>query len=341
VSIAVPAIADRATMTGHRPLADATVALDTPGSQAGTATDATAREPERARAPSAAVSSEPTDTPRLAVEPEAKPGPITDQSRPDAGAAKPPDPRAGEPTTRRPARARRFAMPVIEEDRRTEAAINAFLGEPSAPAGAQLARRTRRRSRRQRAPGETPPPPTVVVAAIAGWDDLRRLAGRDGAGRFGDALANAVRGTIRSGDELLEVGDGRLRIVVHADEEGARALIERATTMCDPWLRAAPVPLSLRARTVGPTPPPHAEPVAAGRATASVPVPAVGAVANGGAANGGTPGRGSPPASPNRHGPQNGAGRPKAVDVPTGGIAAASPSSGGVPPADGPGAIRA
>lgn len=176
----------------------------------------------------------------------------------------------GEPMARPTSRTRRFAMPRVEEDRgRTEAAIGAFLGEPSLAAGTAQAHRPRRRSRRQRAPGETPPSPTVVVAALAGWDELRHLTGREGAGRFSEALGNAVRGTIRSGDELMELGDGRLRIVVHADEEGARALIMRAATICDPWLRAAPVPLSLRARTVG------AGPVEAGRtASAGSPLPA-------------------------------------------------------------------
>lgn len=158
----------------------------------------------------------------------------------------------GEPMTRPTSRTRRFAMPRVEEDRgRTEAAIGAFLGEPSLTPGTAQAHRPRRRSRRQRTPGEVPLPPTVVVATLAGWDELRHLTGRDGAVRFSEALGNAIRGTIRSGDELMELGDGRLRIVVHADEGGARALIMRAATLCDPWLRAAPVPLSLRARTVG------------------------------------------------------------------------------------------
>ncbi len=162
---------------------------------------------------------------------------------------------SGEPTTRPTSRTRRFAMPRVEEDRgRTEAAIGAFLGEPSHTPGTAQAHRPRRRSRRQRAPGEVPLPPTVVVAALAGWDELRHLTGREGAGRFSEALGNAIRSTIRSGDELMELGEGRLRIVVHADEEGARALIVRAATICDPWLRAAPVPLSLRARTVGARP---------------------------------------------------------------------------------------
>ena len=307
-------------------------------SQHAAASPAEAAEGADDAGPSQLAATESTDTTLTKPAAAATNAPVADAAAPQTPAA--PDPHAGEPTTRRGSRTRRFAMPVIEEDRRTEAAINAFLGEPSAPSGLPHARRTRRRSRRQRVPGETPQPPTVVVAAIAGWDDLRRLTGRDGAGRFGDALANAVRGTIRAGDELLEVGDGRLRIVVHADEDGARALIERATTMCDPWLRAAPVPLSLRARTVGPTPPPHAEPVAAGRSTA-VPVSGPAAVAPHGA----NPARVAGASSTNGYPAANGTPRPNGIAMPSAGtasgIAAAAPSGGVVPPADGPGIARA
>ncbi|MFL5680805.1 MAG: hypothetical protein ACJ77B_09425 [Chloroflexota bacterium] len=166
-----------------------------------------------------------------------------------ASPAVPPVP-AGEPMTRR-SRTRRFAMPQLDEDRgRTEAAINAFLGEPSLTAGTPQQHRPRRRSRRQRAPTDTAP--MVVVATLAGWEELRRNGGAEAASRFGEALASTLRGTLRSGDELMELGGGRLRMVVHADEDGARAIIVRAIAICDPWLRAAPVKLELRARAIDP-----------------------------------------------------------------------------------------
>jgi len=165
--------------------------------------------------------------------------------------APPTAPRAGEPMTRR-SRTRRFAMPQLDEDRgRTEAAINAFLGEPSLTAGSPQQHRPRRRSRRQRSQNDAVTP-MVVVATLAGWEELRRNGGPEAASRFGEALASTLRGTLRSSDELMELGGGRLRIVVHADEEGAHALIVRATAICEPWLRAAPVKLELRARAIDP-----------------------------------------------------------------------------------------
>jgi hypothetical protein len=183
----------------------------------------------------------------------------------------------GEPMTRR-SRTRRFALPQMDEDRgRTEAAINAFLGEPSLTAGSPQQHRPRRRSRRQRTPGEVVAP-MVVVASLAGWEELRKNGGPQAASRFSEALASTLRHTLRAGDELMELGGGRLRIVVHADEEGARALIGRATTICDPWLRAAPVPLELRARAIDPSasrPPTSAAAAGngAGHATAAAPLP--------------------------------------------------------------------
>lgn len=255
-----------AAIAGARPSPVATAVTDSPGAPAALApagvTPAAALDPAGAPVadpgPAAAPAPAPTGAEVAATAaPAASPTPA---ARSEAADATRIDVRKragaegnGGPTTRSTSRTRRFAMPRVEEDRgRTEAAIGAFLGEPSLTPGTTQAHRPRRRSRRQRTPGDVPLPPTVVVATLAGWDELRRLTGRDGAGRFAEALGNAVRSTIRYGDELLELGDGRLRIVVHADEEGARALIMRAATICDPWLRAAPVPLSLRGRTVGP-----------------------------------------------------------------------------------------
>lgn len=144
-------------------------------------------------------------------------------------------------------RGRRFVMPRNDEDRgRTERAIEAFLGEPS-PSGAGSTHRPRRRARRQRPAGEAAGP-LVLVAALGGFDQLRQTMGREGAVRFAEAYSEALRATLRSGDHVTDLGQGRLRLVVHADDDGARALMDRARAVCEPWLRLAPVPLSLRVR---------------------------------------------------------------------------------------------
>jgi hypothetical protein len=138
-------------------------------------------------------------------------------------------------------------MPRNDEDRgRTERAIEAFLGEP-APSGSSSSHRPRRRARRQRPPGEAAGP-LVLVAALGGFEQLRQTLGREGAIRFAEAYGEALRATVRSGDHVTDLGQGRLRLVVHADEEGARALMDRARAVCEPWLRLAPVPLALRVR---------------------------------------------------------------------------------------------
>lgn len=149
-----------------------------------------------------------------------------------------------EPATRR---GRRFVLPRNDEDKgRTERAIEAFLGEP-APSGSSSTHRPRRRARRHRAPGEGGGP-LVLVAALGGFEELRQTLGREAAFRFADAYGEALRATLRSGDHVTDLGAGRLRIVVNADEEGAQALMERARAVCEPWLRLAPVPLALRVR---------------------------------------------------------------------------------------------
>jgi hypothetical protein len=154
------------------------------------------------------------------------------------------DPLPAEPATRR---GRRFVLPRNDEDKgRTERAIEAFLGEP-APSGSTSTHRPRRRARRRGAPGEAGGP-LVLVAALGGFEQLRQTVGREGAIRFAEAYGEALRATMRSGDHLTDLGQGRLRLVVHADEEGAQALMDRARGVCEPWLRLAPVPLALRVR---------------------------------------------------------------------------------------------
>ena len=170
------------------------------------------------------------------------------QAGPDEPSA---SPNGADPAARRAdlatRRGRRFVMPRNDEDRgRTERAIEAFLGEP-APSGSSSTHRPRRRARRQRPPGE-PAGPLVLVAALGGFDQLRQTLGREGAIRFAEAYGEALRATLRSGDHVTDLGQGRLRLVVHADEDGARALMDRARAVCEPWLRLAPVPLALRVR---------------------------------------------------------------------------------------------
>jgi hypothetical protein len=157
----------------------------------------------------------------------------------DASIAQP-----AEPATRR---GRRFVLPRNDEDKgRTERAIEAFLGEP-APSGSSSTHRPRRRARRHRAPGEGGGP-MVLVAALGGFEQLRQTLGREAAFRFAEAYGEALRATLRSGDHVTDLGAGRLRLVVNADEEGAQAMMERARAVCEPWLRLAPVPLALRVR---------------------------------------------------------------------------------------------
>jgi hypothetical protein len=149
-----------------------------------------------------------------------------------------------EPATRR---GRRFVLPRNDEDKgRTERAIEAFLGEP-APSGSTSSHRPRRRARRRGTPGESVEP-LVLVAALGGFEQLRQTVGRKGAVRFAEAYGEALRATMRSGDHVTDLGQGRLQLVVHADEEGARAMMERARGVCEPWLKLAPVPLALRVR---------------------------------------------------------------------------------------------
>jgi hypothetical protein len=173
---------------------------------------------------------------------------VTERLGPDVPTASPNGPEPASPRTELATRkGRRFVMPRNDEDKgRTERAIEAFLGEPS-PSGSSSSHRPRRRARRQRPPGE-PAGPIVLVAALGGFDQLRQTAGREGAIRFAEAYGEALRATLRSGDHVTDLGQGRLRLVVHADDEGARALMDRARAVCEPWLRLAPVPLALRVR---------------------------------------------------------------------------------------------
>jgi hypothetical protein len=224
--------------------------------------------PQRARPITAPIAGEPgapevPELPEAMLGPDRRPAtaatPATTATRddlPDAPGQAGPDAPGASPTGPAPAaaqaelatrRGRRFVMPRDDEDRgRTERAIEAFLGEP-APSGSSSSHRPRRRARRHRPPGEQAAP-LVLVTALGGFDQLRQTLGREGAIRFAEAYGEALRATLRSGDHVTDLGQGRLRLVVHADDEGARALMDRARAVCEPWLRLAPVPLALRVR---------------------------------------------------------------------------------------------
>jgi hypothetical protein len=103
----------------------------------------------------------------------------------------------------------------------------------------------------------------TVVAALTGWNKLRASAGRDAADRYADAFGDVVRGSIRSTDQLTDLGHGRIRLAIHADDDGVHSLANRVRSVCAPWLRVAPVPLDVH---VGPMTParPADEPGVAG-----------------------------------------------------------------------------
>jgi len=226
-----------------RPIAPPLAPPDAPEWQDGTEgreVSAVMLGPER---PSTLTAPIPTMTSTLDEPPEAT-GQAEPAEAPASANGTEPGATRGELASRR---GRRFVMPHNDEDRgRTERAIEAFLGEP-APSGSSSTHRLRRRARRQKPPGEQAGP-LVLVAALGGFEQLRQTLGREGAVRFAEAYGEALRATLRSGDHVTDLGQGRLRLVVHADEEGARALMERARAVCEPWLRLAPVPLALRVR---------------------------------------------------------------------------------------------
>jgi hypothetical protein len=133
-------------------------------------------------------------------------------------------------------RPRRFVMPSLEEgNERASRAIEAVIGDPG--------HRPRRRSRRHRAPGNVDH--TTVDAQIVGIEDLRRASGEGPAVRLASAVSTSISSSIRSTDHLIDLGGGRLRIVVQADPAGAAATADRLDALTAPWLAAAVVPVKL------------------------------------------------------------------------------------------------
>jgi hypothetical protein len=134
-------------------------------------------------------------------------------------------------------RARRFTMPEdndVAEHARTERAIAAFLGEP-VPADPEH-RTSRRRHRARRAAGAAVPRTDLVVSLGRAKPDPRIV----------HALSAALRGTVRTSDQVVELAGGRLRITLEADTRGGDAFLRRAQGVVKPWLAALDPSLELR-----------------------------------------------------------------------------------------------
>jgi hypothetical protein len=192
-------------------------------------------------APTAAVA------PPAPVAPVGPPAPVAAVHR-----AAPPGPAAGKPAERSPetsapaksrrTRGRRFVLPPLDEDQgRSAAAIEAFLGgEP--PPGAAAGRPQRRRHRARRPTG-SPMPRTTMLVWLQGFGELDRVVGTSRAGHVSNAFFDSLRRLARTTDEVREVGTGRVRIVIDADDAGANAYVERARASVQPWLELLTVPL--------------------------------------------------------------------------------------------------
>ncbi|MDQ6793682.1 MAG: hypothetical protein M3067_02445 [Chloroflexota bacterium] len=142
-------------------------------------------------------------------------------------------------------RGRRFKLPPLDEDHaRSARAIEAFLGGPTEPATAAAERSSRRRHRARR-PAGTPAPKTTLVVSLKGYPELERAMGPTRATTVAVAFSDALRRSARSTDELRELGGGRMRIIVEADDAGANAYLDRARASTQPWLELLPVPLRL------------------------------------------------------------------------------------------------
>jgi hypothetical protein len=168
-------------------------------------------------------------------------------TRPQAGSrdASPPETRQppaqegpserGEARKRSTGRQRRFVLPDrAESHARTERAIAAFLGEPVAP---DPESRTGRRRHRARRPAGAPAPRTDLVLSLAGPTPDPRIV---------HALSAAMRGAVRTSDQVVELPGGRLRVTLEADATGGEAFVRRARGVVRPWLSALDPDLELR-----------------------------------------------------------------------------------------------
>ena len=72
------------------------------------------------------------------------------------------------------------------------------------------------------------------------------LAGADPDPRLVHALSAAMRSTVRTSDEVVELSRGRLRISLEADVPGGEAFVRRARSVVKPWLAALDPDLQLR-----------------------------------------------------------------------------------------------
>lgn len=165
----------------------------------------------------------------------------------------PPEPAADAPVEARPeppsasqkskrTRGRRFVLPPLDEDQdRSAAAIEAFLGG-APPPGATAERPQRRRHRARRATG-SPVPRTTMLVWLQGFGELDRVVGTSRASHVSNAFFDALRRLARTTDEVREVGTGRVRVVIDADDAGASAYVERARASVQPWLELLTVPL--------------------------------------------------------------------------------------------------
>ena len=188
--------------------------------------------------PVPAVAPDPAVPPLAAVPPVAP----TSQPEPEPAAPSEPGPASPSQPKSRKTRGRRFVLPPLDEDQgRSAAAIEAFLGgEP--PPGTTAERHQRRRHRARRPTG-SPMPRTTMLVWLQGFGELDRVVGTSRASHVSNAFLDSLRRLARTTDEVREVGTGRVRVVIDADDAGASAYVERARTSVQPWLELLTVPL--------------------------------------------------------------------------------------------------
>jgi hypothetical protein len=172
--------------------------------------------------------------------------PSVEPPEPAAAAGATPVERAATPEAAgrksRRTRGRRFVLPPLDEDQdRSAAAIEAFLGGEQ-PAGTTTERPQRRRHRARRPTG-SPVPRTTMLVWLQGFGELDRVVGTARASHVSNAFFDSLRRLARTTDEIREVGTGRVRVVIDADDAGASAYVERARASVQPWLELLTVPL--------------------------------------------------------------------------------------------------
>jgi hypothetical protein len=81
--------------------------------------------------------------------------------------------------------------------------------------------------------------------SLKGYAELELALGAARATTVAVAFSDALRRSARSTDQLRELGGGRTRVIVEADDAGANAYLDRARASTQPWLDLLPVPLRL------------------------------------------------------------------------------------------------